>query len=50
MDAKLNVKRCRIGKSVRQLSLKHDGHANFNEEVCSIDPTLTRKSSSELIE
>ena len=49
MDAKLSTKESFIGKSVELLSLKCDGYINSKEEICSADPTLTRKASSDAI-
>ena len=48
MDAKLSTKMSFIGKSVKLLSLKCNGYINFNKKIYLTDPTLTRKSSSEL--
>ena len=50
MDAKLSAKRSFVGKSAKLLTLKYDGHFNLSGEMCSADPTLTRKASSELFE
>jgi hypothetical protein len=49
MDAKLSIREGFIGKSVRPLSLKCYGHVNLEEEICSTDPTLTRKAPSDVI-
>ena len=49
MDAKLSIKECFIGKSVKLQSLKCYGYVNLKEEMYSVDPTLTRKTSSDVV-